>query len=32
MKIHFIATGGTVDKVYFDAKSEYEIGSPQNVR
>ncbi|GEP41816.1 asparaginase domain-containing protein [Brevifollis gellanilyticus] len=29
MKIHFIATGGTIDKVYFDAKSEYHIGSPQ---
>jgi L-asparaginase len=29
MHIHFIATGGTIDKVYFDAKSEYQIGSPQ---
>ncbi len=29
MFIHFITTGGTIDKVYFDAKSEYEIGSPQ---
>jgi L-asparaginase len=29
MKIHFITTGGTIDKVYFDAKSEYHIGSPQ---
>ena len=29
MKIHFITTGGTIDKVYFDAKSEYAIGSPQ---
>ena len=29
MKIHFITTGGTIDKVYFDAESEYEIGSPQ---
>jgi L-asparaginase len=29
MKIHFITTGGTIDKVYFDAKSEYEIGSPR---
>jgi L-asparaginase len=29
MKIHFITTGGTIDKVYFDAKSEYEIGTPQ---
>ena len=29
MHIHFIATGGTIDKVYFDALSEYQIGSPQ---
>jgi L-asparaginase len=29
MKIKFFATGGTIDKVYFDAKSEYEVGSPQ---
>jgi L-asparaginase len=29
MKIHFITTGGTIDKVYFDAKSEYEVGPPQ---
>jgi L-asparaginase len=29
MHIHFIATGGTIDKVYFDAKSEYEVGPPQ---
>ena len=29
MKIHFLTTGGTIDKVYFDAKSEYHIGSPQ---
>lgn len=29
MRIHFIATGGTIDKVYFDAKSEYEVGPPQ---
>ena len=28
MKIHIITTGGTIDKVYFDAKSEYEIGGP----
>ena len=24
-----ITTGGTIDKVYFDAKSEYEVGDPQ---
>ncbi len=29
MKIKFITTGGTIDKVYFDALSEYEVGSPQ---
>ena len=29
MKIRFIATGGTIDKVYFDAKSEYAVGPPQ---
>ncbi len=29
MKIRFIATGGTIDKVYFDARSEYEVGPPQ---
>lgn len=29
MKIKFYAMGGTIDKVYFDAKSEYRIGKPQ---
>lgn len=29
MKIKFYATGGTIDKVYFDAKSEYQVGAPQ---
>jgi L-asparaginase len=29
MKIVFLTTGGTIDKVYFDAKSEFEVGSPQ---
>ena len=24
-----LATGGTIDKVYFDAKSEYAVGDPQ---
>jgi L-asparaginase len=24
-----ITTGGTIDKVYFDAKSEFEVGDPQ---
>jgi L-asparaginase len=31
LKLKFITTGGTIDKVYFDAKSEYEVGSPQIV-
>jgi L-asparaginase len=26
--ISIIALGGTIDKVYFDAKSEYEVGPP----
>ena len=29
MKIQIITTGGTIDKVYFDAKSDYEIGESQ---
>jgi L-asparaginase len=29
MKIKFFTTGGTIDKVYFDARSEYQVGSPQ---
>lgn len=28
MHISIIAVGGTIDKVYFDAKSEYEVGPP----
>ena len=28
MKLHIITTGGTIDKVYFDAKSEFQVGSP----
>ncbi|BBD79587.1 asparaginase domain-containing protein [Aerosticca soli] len=24
-----VTTGGTIDKIYFDAKSNYEIGEPQ---
>lgn len=28
MSILVLTTGGTIDKVYFDASSEYEIGSP----
>jgi len=29
MQIEIITTGGTIDKVYFDAKSSFEIGEPQ---
>ncbi len=29
MKIKFITTGGTIDKVYFDQKSEFQVGEPQ---
>ena len=31
MKVKFFTAGGTIDKVYFDAKSEYEVGPPQVV-
>ena len=27
--ILFVTCGGTIDKVYFDAKSEFEVGPPQ---
>ena len=27
-RILILTTGGTIDKVYFDAKSEYEVGPP----
>ena len=29
MTIKFFTTGGTIDKVYFDANSEFQVGSPQ---
>ena len=29
LKIKIITTGGTIDKVYFDATSAYEVGDPQ---
>ncbi len=29
VKLKIITTGGTIDKVYFDAKSAFEIGDPQ---
>lgn len=28
MKIHVFCVGGTIDKIYFDAKSKYEVGAP----
>lgn len=28
MHLKVFTTGGTIDKVYFDAKSQYQIGSP----
>jgi len=29
MRLHVFTTGGTIDKVYFDAASAYEVGDPQ---
>ena len=29
MRLRVIATGGTIDKVYFDAASTYDVGEPQ---
>ena len=29
MKILIFTTGGTIDKIYFDQKSEYQVGDPQ---
>jgi L-asparaginase len=29
MKIQIFTVGGTIDKVYFDKKSRYEVGEPQ---
>ncbi len=29
MKLVFITTGGTIDKIYFDRKSSFEVGNPQ---
>ncbi|MDX1548613.1 MAG: asparaginase domain-containing protein [Rhodothermales bacterium] len=29
MSIQIFTTGGTIDKVYFDAKSDFEVGDPQ---
>ena len=27
--VQIFSTGGTIDKIYFDASSEYEVGEPQ---
>lgn len=32
MHVSIIAVGGTIDKVYFDAKSRYEVGPPNIAR
>jgi L-asparaginase len=29
MRLRVIATGGTIDKIYFDAASTYDVGEPQ---
>lgn len=29
MKMKIFTTGGTIDKIYFDQKSEYQVGDPQ---
>ena len=29
MQIEILTTGGTIDKVYFDAKSTFQVGEPQ---
>jgi L-asparaginase len=29
MKLKIFTTGGTIDKIYFDQKSQYEVGDPQ---
>ncbi len=28
MKIKFFSTGGTIDKIYFDANSDFQVGEP----
>jgi len=29
MRIKILTTGGTIDKIYFDRKSEFQVGDPQ---
>ncbi len=31
-RLTIITTGGTIDKIYFDAKSDYQIGEPEIAR
>jgi len=31
MKIKIIATGGTIDKIYFDRQGEFQVGDPQAI-
>ena len=31
MTIKIVTTGGTIDKIYFDLKNEFQVGSPQIV-
>jgi len=31
MRITIVTTGGTIDKIYFDRKSEFQVGKPQIV-
>ena len=31
-KIKIFAVGGTIDKIYFDAKSKYEVGRPNIIK
>ncbi len=28
MNLHIITTGGTIDKIYFDEKSDFQVGDP----
>lgn len=32
MKVKVFCVGGTIDKIYFDAKSKYEVGAPAVAR
>jgi L-asparaginase len=29
MRWHILTTGGTIDKIYYDDKSDYQIGEPE---